>query len=211
MEILFIISADYFIKGNSCCHFFSEIQKRSNQRNCSIASKLRVLMFFWFFESHCSLSSHATLYAYLVEFILRMKLQSGPAEGSCRKIPWEQDCNGCNSASFSQLHWVPPELLHIASPLALLPSPTREPGPYAWLSRELCLVKLPQNGTQRFPSLCLGKAVTVDRTPDPCLFSHSLALNHIIQGRLHAHGTLLFCIFIENLHLKRKKEKKRSM
>ena len=64
----------------------SEVQKRSNQRNCSMASKLRALMFLSFFESHCSLFSPAPVHAHLVEPALRMKLQRGPAEGPCRKV-----------------------------------------------------------------------------------------------------------------------------
>lgn len=81
MEILFLVRADYFIKGNSC-HFFSEISnqaERSNEGNCSIASELQALVFLWFLECHCSLSSHRTVHAHLLEFILRMKLQSGRA------------------------------------------------------------------------------------------------------------------------------------
>lgn len=35
----------------------------------------------------------------------------------------------------------------------------------------------------------LGKAISLDGTPDPGPFSPSLALNHIFQDRLHAHVT----------------------
>lgn len=80
MEVLFIVRADYFIKGNSChCSEISNQAEKSNQGNCSIASEPQALVFLWFLESHCSLSSHPTVHAHLLEFILRMKLQSGRA------------------------------------------------------------------------------------------------------------------------------------
>lgn len=179
---------------------FSGIRKRSNQRNCSIASEPRALTFLWFFESHCSSSSHATVHAHLPEFTLRMELQSGPAEGPCRtywsaclSVPWEQGWNRCNSVSSSQLRRIPP------APRRRLPCvlrlPRQSPLPHGACSE----------GDTEVPELMLGKAVTLESTPDPRPFSRSLVLNHVIQdGR----STAFFCIFIGTL---KKKKEKRSL
>lgn len=148
MEILFIVSADYFVKGISCCHFFLGYGREATRGTVALPPSRGLSRFSGSLKviAPCPLR---LLYMpicrnSLWEWSCSLDLLKGPAEEltdlhvfHSHENRAETDANPSLPASSA------------GSPLRLA---TGDPGSCACLGRALCLTEPAQSGTTRFPS-----------------------------------------------------------